>query len=327
MKMNKISNGQFFALTILTRMSEFLIMPIEKFSPEEAIAGAFLSVGIEAVLSVPLICFLSRGLKSDKISDVLTSLFFIISSSELIARFCGFMSKEYPHIAKPWIVALLLSLAAGYIAKSGIEGISRGAGIILTVSLITFAFIAILSLDKGNVLNFDPGIKTENVAGSSLYFLSISRTLALSFSLSRNLKYGSSKFVLLGILSSFIIQASVLLLSAFCLGKYIFTEGFLITAFSEYARADIIRHFSAVMMSVATVMTLITLGVYLNRASKERKDLLAATTCSALALSLLMIAGGYNLNPIFSSVFGIVILGVAMPAVDYIRRRKCENLR
>lgn len=343
----KISPWQLLVLLLLGRIMYSMLYQAKNFtSGTPMMLGQLFATIIEAVLSVPLLIFLTKEAplaesitKNKAVASVIKGLFavyFVTVFAQMLSAFAKFMHTEFSVIGSPVTVIIILAVASAYCASLGLRALARSAGIVFWCVIILIISMALLSEGKPDLIYLQPMV-AEDVK-TMLDYMNESRGsswwLPLTASLAGSLKKDSWKAGIGYLIGKLVFLEALIFAVTLTLWRFVNIPGYPILALGAYARTDFIQRFDAVNMFVWT-LNCVTVGasyLYSSAGGIGRGAKVCIWLFAGASASLAVIRY-FKLIPIYDSVdvafrgWGTLILGVVLPTVALIaikiRRRKC----
>ena len=324
-------------MLFLARIMHTMIFRVQNSASGTAVMlGLLCSTAVEALLAIPAVWYFSAG-GSDPAREiskkypaavrVLYSVYFAVIAGGTVALFAEFLSSEFSNATPPVTAIVLLTAAAAYCARLGIEGLGRAATVIFWMFVLLFAIMAAVNeggFDWLNLRPLEPG-DGKNFLDYFIESLSSSWWLPMFCVLGTHLRKGAVKAAYGYLVLKFFIIETLLLLVTIVLWRYVDVIGYPIFALGAYAKTDFIERFDAINMLVWAVNCTLVVGVYLFICSKPAKKTKTATVAFAAAAAVFGIyeyKSGLRFDQpwfLWFKLAGVVLLGVLIPTAAAVR--------
>ncbi len=331
-----IGTGQLFCLLVLSRILYSMLYHTEDFASGTPLMWAqLIATGAELILAIPMLLFITKGREiGEAISDKrwvqmgirgLYSIYFILLLANMLADFAVFMAQSFDRIGSPWVIALVLSGAVGYISALGIQGIGRAAGVVFWIVLLFVGSMALLSEGEMHLEYLTP-MKSDEMPYALAYGLeelSSNWWLPMAVCLAEHIKSDSWKAGLGYLLFKLAFVEGLIFLVTVILWRYMNVAEYPILALGSYARTDFIQQFDGVNLFVWTLNACVVGGGFCFSASKIGRGRLWAYGTAALSFGL-AVAVLYGVIPFPDTLIrliGAVALGSILPLVALISGR------
>lgn len=346
-RLSKISSVQMYAILILARIMHTMIY----FTANTDIgtghmAALLFTTAIEFIAVMPLISYISGGgndIPADISGDregksigarlirLMYSVFFIYVASGTLNYFADFIQAEFPEIANPYIVIILLAAVGCYCARLGIEGLARAGVIVLGVVFVLVITMAAVSEGDFDPLNIEPiTLRTlPDVFDYAVKDISSAWWIPMFAALAPHLRGSAKKTAAAYLISKLVILESIFFLVILMLWNFVNVIGYPILALGAYAKTDFIQHFDSINMFVWSLTCIIVNGTYFFIASGKgekhpqtlRIILSAAVTAAVACLSYYYNLSYRNRTATVIKLISIAVLGIILPSAAMIIKK------
>ncbi len=333
--MNKIKSSQLFAILIAIRV--FSLICMTDLSDANQMAGAAISIGLQFLISIPMIMLyndpsfsLKKEMLFGKFVKVLYILFFILWGSVSFSTLWEVTKSVYFPINNSFTGSVILAAVCVYTASLGIKAVSRASGFILTLTVISIAIMIFGAYPQAELSNFIPNATFSSVIKSAVKDFCRSGELVMLFLLLESVPKRRQKAVTSFFAVKFVLTELIAVIEITVLGKIINISDFPFFTAGAFSQPMSIQRADSIYMILFTMLCVLTVTIQIILSSLLISELLPELKYKSLISALLMLAVSsainltdFNTEPLTGCF--ILILAVIMPITMYIRRKINEN--
>ncbi len=224
--MNKISNGQVFALLFSVKAFELVCSNIT--ADASQMAGAAISIITQFLLAIPMILLYNRNdfsLKKEmlfgKFGNLLYAAFFIIWGAVSFNKLWDVSKSVYFPVESSLACAVILAIVCLYCASMKMSAVSRSSVIIFGIFIFSLAIMIFGAYNKADISNYIPDTNFKEVFNSALKNYCSSGELVMLFILLEFSQKNKHKGVTSFFIGAFILTELVYIIEITVLGKII----------------------------------------------------------------------------------------------------------
>lgn len=328
--MNKISNGQVFALLFSVKAFELVCSNIT--ADASQMAGAAISIITQFLLAIPMILLYNRNdfsLKKEmlfgKFGNLLYAAFFIIWGAVSFNKLWDVSKSVYFPVESSLACAVILAIVCLYCASMKMSAVSRSSVIIFGIFIFSLAIMIFGAYNKADISNYIPDTNFKEVFNSALKNYCSSGELVMLFILLEFSQKNKHKGVTSFFIGAFILTELVYIIEITVLGKIINLTDFPFFTAGAFSQPFSVQRADSLYMIAFTLLCVLTVTLQLVLTSTLVKEILPdlkyntlLSVILMLGLSSLLSSTNVNISPLLGIL--IIILSIVIPVIMLIRR-------
>lgn len=333
--MNKIKSSQLFALLISIRM--FSVICMTDLTSAAAMAGTAISTAVQLLAAAPMIMLyrnssfsLKKEMLFGKFGKLLYILFFILWGAISFSNLWEVTKSVYFPIDSSFSGALILGAVCVYTASLGIKAVFRVSGLLAGLIGISLIIMLVGAYPKANLTNFVPDATFSSIIRAAVRDFCHSGEIVMLFILCELVPNGKRKSITAFFGTKLVLTELIAAVEITVLGNITNISDFPFFTAGAFSQPMSIQRADSVYMILFTILCVITVTVQIILCTMLISELLPDLKYKSLISTLLMLSVSSALNvtqfdPTALSGILILILGIAVPIIMYIRRKVNED--